>query len=946
MGSLTLGTETLALRDGSLPRIDWYDLGRIAREAVFDWDRVVKGTHLVNCWYNSHCSYNVYVKDGIALREEQPHHYPVPNDPDCPDFNPKGCNKGCAGVHRLYDPSRLRYPLKRVGARGEGKWKRVSWDEALDDIGATMLDVLVTDGPSALHLGAGSQSGSFRWDRTFWSRNVGAPSPDVNGEIGDDHQGAYEFTGKIGFGHSADDLFYADLVCIWGGNPSYTGITLYHYIVEARYRGARVVTVSADYNPSAMPADLWITVRPGSDAALALSMCQVILEEGLFKEAFFKEQTDLPLLVRTDNHKYLRETDLKRKGRDYVYYFWDAAADRLAEAPHQTLVLGAARPALEGEWEVKTRKGKVRVRPVFAMFKEKLFASYRPEQASQVCGVGPDLIRRFAREFATARGVVNISQSCFSKYYHGNLMERACLYLWALCGHMGRRGANYVAFAGIWIVDMTIGALEPSYFKDMPRKLVNHPRYAEWRTRGFSDKRMVREAFADMVAAAGVTFTSLFYYFHGGLLELSKEHNSWDPHLRRPLQAYVDEGLAKGLKPVVPGPEQDPKVFLAWAGNPLRRRGTQHMLRTLLPKLRLLVSVDWRWNTSASYSDYVLPAASWYEHPSMSTFSPVYSPWLTYSGKAVEPPGEARSDWWIWTRLFASIAKKARERGVGTITDPKRGTQVRVESLDHQFTGGGLYTAEDEAKVVRDAVSSAVNIDVREEGWDRLVERGYTLFTDPGYFPSSTESGGEIKKGEPFVPNTDHVEKKEPWPTATGRMQFYIDHDWYLELGEEFAWHKDSVRSGGDYPLQMTGGHARWTIHTAWSDSPLLLRLQRGVPVLFMSRPDADRRGVRDGDRVEAYNDLGKFEIQAVVSPAVRPGQVIVYHGWENYQYKDWRQHREVVGSPFNPVEFAPAGAEYPNIRARPLVGYPGNNDRDSRVEVRRIDAGREERAP
>ncbi|MBI2914034.1 MAG: molybdopterin-dependent oxidoreductase, partial [Chloroflexi bacterium] len=776
MDRLTLATETLAPKDG-LPQVEWYDPRRIMKEAAFDWDTVVKATHPINCWYNVDCSFNVYAKDGIVLREEQPHNYPVPNDPDCPDFNPKGCNKGCAAAHRLYDPFRIRYPLKRVGARGEGKWKRVTWDEALDDITTTMLDVMVNDGPRAIQHGAATRT-LFQPIR-FWGWNAGFGFPEPNAEIGDDHQGAWEFTGKIFFCDSADDIFYTDMVFIWGGNPAYTFNTLYHYITVARYRGAKVVTVSVDYNASSLPADLWITVKPGSDAALALSMCQVVLDEGLYNERFIVEQTDLPLLVRMDNQKYLREKDIKADGRDYVYCLWDKASDCLTGAPVQSLALEGKKPALEGEWEVETLEGKVKVRPVFALLKERLNAEYRPEQASRMCGVGPNLIRQLAEEFAGAGGAVNISQANFSKYYHGNLMERACMYLWALCGHMGRRGANWVAFAGAWTPDIKVGALQPLYQRDLPLLLANHPKAAEWQARGFSQERIAREGFWETTVTGGATFTSLYHYFHSGLIELSKKYNSWDPHLKRPLEEYVKEGLEKRLKPVLPSPERDPKVLLAWSGDVVRRiRGNQYVIQNLLPKLKLMLTVDWRWNASAAYSDYILPAACpWYETESAlsGAVSVIYTPWITYSGKAVDPPGEAKDDWWIWTKLFTGIAEKARAKGITSVTDPEFGVERRVDNWDQAITTGGVYGPDDLGKMTRDSLSSALNL---EASWEELVEKGHSYLTDIGKSGTNAESAGDFTQGEPFVPNTWHVQKKQPWPTATGRMQYYIDHDW------------------------------------------------------------------------------------------------------------------------------------------------------------------------
>ena len=105
---------------------DWRDLYR----QRWTWDKVAKGTHAVNCWYQRGCNWDVYVKEGLVLREEQTASYEAAND-EVPDFNPRGCQKGACYSERMYDASRVRHPLKRVGGRGEGKWKRIAWDEGL-----------------------------------------------------------------------------------------------------------------------------------------------------------------------------------------------------------------------------------------------------------------------------------------------------------------------------------------------------------------------------------------------------------------------------------------------------------------------------------------------------------------------------------------------------------------------------------------------------------------------------------------------------------------------------------------------------------------------------------------------------------------------------------------------------------------------------------------------
>ncbi|MBI4493406.1 MAG: molybdopterin-dependent oxidoreductase, partial [Chloroflexi bacterium] len=288
--------------DASLP----YSLQAV-RTLPLPWDRVVKASHMTNCWYQRACAYNLFVSDGVVLREEQVGNYPPLNDPLVPDRNPRGCQKGACYTHRTYDPARLKYPLKRVGERGGGRWERISWDQALAEIADGLLDILTTDGPETILQGGGTRITNNATESVATNaffEALGCPLPGLNVEIGDDHQGAAITLGKIIFTDSADNWFHADTILVWGGNPAYTNIPNYHYIAEARYRGARVIALAPDSTPSAIPADLWVPLNIGTDAALALAMAQVILEQRLFKEDFVREQTDLPLLVRADTGRF------------------------------------------------------------------------------------------------------------------------------------------------------------------------------------------------------------------------------------------------------------------------------------------------------------------------------------------------------------------------------------------------------------------------------------------------------------------------------------------------------------------------------------------------------------------------------------------------------------------------------------------------------------------
>ncbi|MDP6558769.1 MAG: molybdopterin dinucleotide binding domain-containing protein [Candidatus Binatia bacterium] len=304
---------------------------------------------------------------------------------------------------------------------------------------------------------------------------------------------------------------------------------------------------------------------------------------------------------------------------------------------------------------------------------------------------------------------------------------------------------------------------------------------------------------------------------------------------------------------------------------------------------------------------------------------------MQVSDKAAEPLHESLNEWAIFVRLARKVGERAKERGLDGYIDGQ-GQERRFEKMEESVTGGGLYSEDDEEDLARDAYLNTGNVE--QIGWEEFKERGIVAYNGLGSAMRSIGNACDIVPGEPLVPLTWHTEKKEPYPTLTRRIQFYIDHDWYLELDEHLPTHKDCPKAGGNYPLQVTGGHARWSIHSDWIDDSILLGLQRGEPVLNMSVQDAESRVVRDGEEVEVVNDVGGFKVQAVVSPAVRPGQVIIYHGWENYQFDGWRHFKSVMASPMNPIELV---GGYGHLRRDPIVGAPGISDRDSRVEVHRL---------
>ncbi len=912
---------------------DWQDLYR----GRWTWDRVAKGTHFVNCWYQRGCNWNVYVKEGVVFREEQVATYPQTNA-NVPDFNPRGCQKGACYSDRMADGSRLLHPLKRVGARGEGRWKRISWEEALREIADVTLDVLASDGPGALvwDMGTGATNGCNGLGLTRTNSILDSIVLDMNAEIGDHHPGAAATLGKISFASSADDLFHSDLILIWGGNPTYTQIPNAHFVNEARYHGARVVTIAPDYNASAIHADEWISVGVGSDAAFGLALAHVLVEEGLFDARFVAEQTDLPLLVRRDTRRLLRKRDLESGGDEDVFFVRDRASGQIREAPRSSLALEGLDPELEGEFRVRTVDGEVAVTPVFVLLREQL-VRHSPEATEATTGVRPAVVRALARQIGKAKAATILTQSNFSKFYHGLEMERAQILVMALAGQIGRKGSGmhgfpFLSLGGVDGFNVADGAYAPGIGMALLGAKAA-PEMARMKLRGFSMEMIFYELARKEYERGGFASSALFFLKHGGMEDLYGSAGRWDPSLPREFSAYLEESLAKGWQFA---PPTKPRILFEVGGNVFRRlRGYDRLEERLLPKLDLLVTFDWRMSNTALQSDYVLPAAGWYERDDVTWATPI-APFAHVTTRAVAPLGESKSDWEFHCVFLETLQRRAADRGVATFRD-RHGGERRLDRVYEDLTFGRRFTQHNPEALLDEILSVASN--AGGVGWKELERKGFARYTELGMSFANLGNATDIRPDETITALTWHTDDKLPWPTLTRRMQFYIDQELFLELGEELPVHKDDPAIGGDHPLRMTGGHTRWSIHASWRDEVNLLRLQRGGPLIVIGASDARARGIADGDRVRVFNDIGSFVLRAKVSPTVRPGQVVMYHAWEPFQFAGRKSHQSAIPSPINPIQLA---GGYFHLRPMMIVGEPGLSDRGTRVEIER--AAEEER--
>jgi len=231
------------------------------------------------------CVLKVHVKDGVVTRIET-------DDGSEPQL--RACARGRAYRRRLYAPDRLRYPLKRIGARGEGRFERIPWDEAIDAVAAQLQRIKDTWGSeSILYLAYSGNTGTFLHNQLAVFRLLtmfGGFTPIWGSASFWGSLFSSETTyGTVTAGHTSDDIPNARLIIMWGWNPAETvqRTNTSWYLAQAREKGVKIVAVDPRFTDSAAAfAGTWIPIRPGTDTAMLLAMAHVMITENLHDRAF------------------------------------------------------------------------------------------------------------------------------------------------------------------------------------------------------------------------------------------------------------------------------------------------------------------------------------------------------------------------------------------------------------------------------------------------------------------------------------------------------------------------------------------------------------------------------------------------------------------------------------------------------------------------------------
>ena len=322
--------------------------------------------------------------------------------------------------------------------------------------------------------------------------------------------------------------------------------------------------------------------------------------------------------------------------------------------------------------------------------------------------------------------------------------------------------------------------------------------------------------------------------------------------------------------------------------------GYQHLRDNFLKRCELLVNVDFRMNSGCMYSDIVLPCAENTEKLDIRETSATR--FIHAFGQPVQPMYERKTDWQIGVALAKKIQERAIARGVTRVEDPEIKSTIDFNTFYDDFVMNGKITTDEQAlRFVMDR-SKALGPGSYEEA----MKKGFVAVG-----PSAGKTG-PVHKDKPYRPFTVNVSEKKPYKTLTGRLQFYVDHDWYQRFDATVP--KPLVKGGGHlgpkkYPFKYSSPHARWGVHSFVRTSEWMLRHQRGEPDIRLSPKAMAKKGIKDGDLVRIFNSAGEFFAMAKAWPALPDDVLFTEHGWEQYLYKNMTHYNFVTAELINPLE-------------------------------------------
>jgi nitrate reductase alpha subunit len=551
----------------------------------------------------------------------------------------------------------------------------------------------------------------------------------------------------------------ANVITLWGMNWIATKMPEGHWLTEAKLHGAKVVTIAPEYQSSSSKADHVITIRPGTDGALALGLAHVILRDELYDKAFVTTQTDLPLLIRTDTKTLLRANDVipgyqnaslqqtkvvpkgtkasaaSEQGSQIVaedlreawgdQVVWDTASQSPQAVNRDqtgTRFPPGVTPALEGEFTVTLVDGtQVKVRPVFDAIKQHVMDSATPQDIEKITWIPAAAIEELAEQIAA-----NPTKTLFvtgmgpNHFFNNDNKDRTILLVAALTNNIGHYGGTVGSYSGNYRLTTFSGI--PQYIYEDPFNIT-----------------------LDASVPAKV-----FKHAKG------ESAHYWN---------YGDRPLRVGTKQFTGSthmPTPTKSMYFANSNSLLgNAKGAHQMFVNVLPKIDLVATNEWFWTASCEYADIVYGVDSWPERQVPDVFASVSNPFVHAWPKVPIP------------RVFDTLDD------IEVLA--KVGKALAEVSGEQRFVDYWHFVHEKNSGVYIQRVFDAGN-----------TTKGYD-------FDDLHESS---KKGTPFltlfrtfprINGWEQTQESVPWWTRSGRLEFYRDEPEFIQYGENLPVHREPI---------------------------------------------------------------------------------------------------------------------------------------------------------
>lgn len=379
-----------------------------------------------------HCSLVAEIQDGKVI-----------NIKGHPKHNTQPCLRGRSRVQMMYGPDRVLYPRLNVGEKGNPKWQRLSWDEALDLIAEKIRETLDKHGPKGiLYMGGSGNFASLAMSvgPAFFSY-LGGCTRTVGGLCCNAVTAA--MTPTLGARTEfRDTLTESKYIICWGNNPAVTMQGYWKLYAEAISKGAKLVVIDPRFSETAAKAHEWVPIKPGTDTALAMGMLAVIIKEKIYDEPFLLTKTGAAFLLNR------------------------ATGDQLADAEGRPLVMDGrtGQPVpydTEGAEPVLSLAGHRDYLTVFDMIAAEV-EPYTPEKVEEITRVPASTVVRLAREIAGTKPMAIVqNMSGAQRTEFGTYTVLSQIYLNAFTGNFGMPGAGVLDNGGVTQL-VKFGAAVPS----------------------------------------------------------------------------------------------------------------------------------------------------------------------------------------------------------------------------------------------------------------------------------------------------------------------------------------------------------------------------------------------------------------------------------------------------------------------------------------------------